>query len=213
MDDIPHFSTIQKAFDRFSCHLYRVLLKRIRSSLQGLGLVGIDATGFNRTYASRYYTKRTDLKIGSLKVTLVVDLEDLTVVDVHMTTTRKHDTKIGPQLVKRLAEYRPQEEIKVLAADKGYDDSSFREELREKDVRPLIKQREFGVQDKAANARIDDGLYNQRNKVETVNSSIKKTFGDDLSSRERSAQFRELLQIVLLYNIDRSMKLGEELPG
>lgn len=212
LDDIPHFTTIQKAFAGFSCHLYRVLLKRIRSSLQGSGLVGIDATGFNRTHASRYYTKRTDLKIGSLKVTLAVDLEDLTVVDVHMTTTRKHDTKIGPKLVKRLAEYRPQEEIKVLAADKGYDDSSFREDLREKDIRPLIKHREFSVQDKAANARIDDDLYNQRNKVETVNSSIKKMFGDDLSSREWPTQFRELLQIILLYNIDRLMKLGEELP-
>ena len=49
-----------------------------------------------------------------------------------------------------------------LAADKGYDDMIFREELRAEGVRPLIKHRVSPRYDYAHNARIDDDLYNQR---------------------------------------------------
>jgi len=41
------------------------------------------------------------LVIRSLKTTLLVDTQAQTVLDVHVTTTRKHDTQIGPQLTER----------------------------------------------------------------------------------------------------------------
>ncbi len=42
-----------------------------------------------------------------------------------MTTTRKHDTQIAPQLTERNLE-----QFQTLAADKGYDDQVYREQLR-----------------------------------------------------------------------------------
>lgn len=60
---------------------------------------------------------RVKLKIRSLKATLLVDTKAQTVLDLHVTTTRKHDTQIAPQLTKRNLE-----RFRVLAADKGYDD-------------------------------------------------------------------------------------------
>ncbi len=45
-----------------------------------------------------------------------------------------------------------------LAADKGYDDMSFRDELRSEGVRPLIKHRVFAPYDHAYNTRIKDDL-------------------------------------------------------
>ena len=42
--------------------------------------------------------------IKELKITFLVDVRSKAVLDVHMTTTRKHDTKIGTKVVKKSAE-------------------------------------------------------------------------------------------------------------
>jgi len=44
--------------------------------------------------------ERTKLKISSLKTTILVD-KNSTILDIHVTTTRKHDTQIAPNLIKR----------------------------------------------------------------------------------------------------------------
>jgi len=84
-------------------------------------LQAIDASRFDRSYASRHYTKRTKMKLSSLKTTLLVDATGA-IVDLHVTTTRKHDTEIAPSLIKRSSNW-----IDVLLGDKGYDDQELRE--------------------------------------------------------------------------------------
>lgn len=54
---------------------------------------------------------------------------------------------------------------------------AFRENLREKGVRPLIKYRLFQPVDHAHNVRIDGPRYRQRVICETVFSSVKRTLG------------------------------------
>jgi IS5 family transposase len=83
-----------------------------------------------------------------------VDTQAQTVLDLHVTTTRTHDTQIAPQLTERNLE-----RFEVLAAD--YDDRTYRNQLRSWGKRPLIKHREFKLSDKAANARMDQGLYHR----------------------------------------------------
>jgi hypothetical protein len=56
--------------------------------------------------------------------------------DLHVTTTRKHDSQIAPSLIKRNLE-----NIDLLLGDKGYDDQKIRQLARQHEVRPLIKQR------------------------------------------------------------------------
>ena len=46
-------------------------------------------------------------------------------------------------------------DLRSPVANKGYDDMSFREELRAEGVRPLIKHRAFAPYDHAYNARIE----------------------------------------------------------
>ena len=65
---------------------------------------------------SIHYAKRTNLTVQQLKTTLLVDTATNAVLDIHVTTTRKHDTQIAPQVVKRNAA-----SIAVLIGDKGYD--------------------------------------------------------------------------------------------
>ncbi len=95
-----------------------------------------------------------------------------TVIDAHCSTKWPNGTNVGPQVALRNAG-----DLRSLAADKGYDDMSFREELRAEGVRPLIKHRVFAPYDYAHNARINDELYNQRSVCETVNSVIKRSDG------------------------------------
>ncbi len=81
--------------------VWRVLLNLSVTLLPTNGVVGIDASGFDCSHASKHYTKRTKLTIQQLKVTLLVDTRVNAILDVHVTTTRKHDSQIAPSLIKR----------------------------------------------------------------------------------------------------------------
>ncbi len=95
---LPHFTTVQKAFQRLGAVVWHVLQRLSASLLPGDGVAAVDGSGWDRSYASRYYTQRIKLKLRALKTTLLVDTRAQTVLDLHVTTTRTHDTQIGPKL-------------------------------------------------------------------------------------------------------------------
>jgi len=92
LDELPSPSTLCKAFNRLDMAVWRVLLTLSVTLLPTNGIVGINASGFDRSHASKHYTKRTKLTIQQLKVTLLVDTRSNAIIDVHVTTTRKHDS-------------------------------------------------------------------------------------------------------------------------
>lgn len=79
-----------------------------------------------------------------MKTTALVDTATQAILDVHCTTTKRHDTQIGWQVARRNAV-----DLRSLAADMGYDWMALRENLREKGMRPLIKHRLFQPVDHA----------------------------------------------------------------
>jgi IS5 family transposase len=205
---LPHFTTVQKAFARLETAIWRVLQRISATLVEGDRVAALDASGWDRSYASRHYTQRVQLKICSLKVTLLIDTGAQLVLDLHVTTTRKHDTQIAPGLTERNLD-----RFDTLSADKGYDDRSLRSRLRSWGKRPLIKHREFAPYDKAANAHMDSTLYHRRSLVETVISVLKRKYGAAVSSRVWWRQFRELVAMCLVYNVERALKLGASLLG
>lgn len=80
-----------------------------------------------------------------------------------------HDTHVGRQVLTRNPD-----RLQIVTADKGYDWGDLRNELREADVRPVIKHREFCSLDMAHNARHDDDVYHQRSVVEVVFFALKQ---------------------------------------
>jgi len=199
--DLPHHSTLVKAFDRFKMKLWRVLL-RLSSELHDLsGHAAVDATFFDRENASKHYCRRTNYRVQTLKATALVDTESQAVLDVHCTTEKTHDTQLGWQVACRNAD-----DLHSLAADKGYDWMDLREKLREEGVRPLIKHRIFRPIDHAHNARVDGPRYRQRSMCETVFSSIKRTHGDAVRARTWYREFRELVVKCIVHNIKRAVK-------
>jgi len=180
--------------------VWRVLLNLSVTLLPTNGVVGIDASGFDRSHASKHYTKRTKLTIQQLKVTLLVDTRVNAILDLHVTTTRKHDSKVAPSLIKRSTS-----EVAILLGDKGYDDQNVRALAREENIRPLVKHREFSSLHRAWNARLDADLYGQRSQNETVNSRLKRKYGAFVRSRHWWKQFRELVVGCLTHNIDKAL--------
>jgi IS5 family transposase len=205
LNSIPAPSTLCKAFGRLKMAVWRVLLNVSLADLPLNGVTGIDASGFERAHASTHYTKRTNLTIQQLKTTLLVDTATNAILDVHVTTTRKHDTQIAPQVVKRNGQ-----SIAVLTGDKGYDDQKLRRLAHDHDIRPLIKHREFTSLHKAWNARLDSDLYHRRNMNETVNAALKQKFGAFVRSRRWWKQFRELVIKCVVYNVERSLAISRK---
>ena len=83
---------------------------------------------------------------------------------------------------------------------------SFREDLRAVGVRPLIKHRVFAPYDHAHNARLDDDLYHQCSITESANSSIKRSHGSAVRARDWYRQFREIVLIAGVHNVERAIE-------
>lgn len=86
-------------------------------------------------------------------------------------------------------------------ADKGYDWDDVREDLREADVRPVIKHRV----NMAHNARHDDDIYHRRSIVEAVFVALKQRYGDTLRARTWFGQFRELVLKAAVRNVELAL--------
>src|SRR6056297_23069 len=200
LEELPSPSKLCKAFNRLGMAVWRVLLNLSVTLLPTNGVVGIDASGFDRSHASKHYTKRTKLTIQQLKVTLLVDTRVNAIIDLHVTTTRKHDSQIAPSLIKRNAE-----NIEILVGDKGYDDQKIRQLARQHEIRPLVKHREFTSLHKAWNVGLDTNLYGQRSQSETVNSTLKRKYGAFVRSRRWWKQFRELTLACIVHNLDQAI--------
>ena len=187
-------SALCKSFDRAPMSIWRELLDQS-------GHAAIDATYFDRRQASSHYLQRCDREVQTVQTTFLVDTAQGAVIDVHCSMKWPNGTKIGPQVALRNAG-----DLLSLAADKDYDDMSFREDLRAEGVRPLIKHRVFAPYDHAHNARIEDELYNQRSICETVNSVIKRSDGSAVRARAWYRQFREITLAAAVYNVEQAVK-------
>jgi len=193
LDKVPHWTTLNKFFLRLKNCMLAIFLefsatgKRIEAS--------IDASGYDRHYASKHYVRRCKMTFGDLKVTKIIDVHRLSVHRIHCTTTRRHDSQILLPLVNKTAA-----KLLSLHADAGYDSKPIRDSLRRQGIRPVIKHRIFWNIDKAHNARMKD--YGKRSMSETVNSMIKRKYGDHVSSKTWNNQFKEMSLKCLVHNID-----------
>lgn len=195
LDKVPHWTTVDKAFLRLRNSVLAALLQ-----VESSGFASIDATGFDRRHASKQYLNRCRMHIKSLKATLLVDVRKQEVIDLHCTMTRKHDSKIVLPLTKH-------HRLRILCGDMGYDDNKVRKTLRSRGIRPLIPHREFMKKQKYWNSMMNKKLYHKRSLCETVNSVIKRKYTDTLYSKDWRDQFKEMILLAIVYNIDRRIRV------
>jgi len=165
--EVPDFTTVCVQYLELKMAVWRALLRHSSDLVKPGEEHPIDATGFDRQGASRYYANRTNYRFKAVKTTALVDCEKSLILDIHCSMRKPHDTQIGLQVLER-----NHDRVEILAADKGCDSSEFREYLRSKNVRPVIKHREFPPLDRAHNARLDDEMLGQRALVESIFAAI-----------------------------------------
>jgi len=200
LERVPDHTTMCRALQRLRVVVYQLMLTLSGGLMPASGKVAVDSTGFDRRHASKHYVKRTKMTLQSMKTTFAVDTSTLMFLGVHTTTTRKHDSQILLPLVEKVVQDFP---VNIVCADKGYDSKDIRDTLHDWNIRPLIKHREFTNLDKAHNACMNPEDYNQRLMTETNNSTIKRKYGDTLTTKTYWRQHRETLIKAITHNLDR----------
>lgn len=169
-----------------------------------------DSTGFSPGQASLYYQTRSGRTYEHwLKGAYAVGTESQYILAWQSGDGPSNDTAHLNALKRGSARFGTHSETKqrtwLMLADAGFD----AKKLSSLDIIPPIR-RHGKLVDPDRKARADlvaatrlDGLFGQRWKAETVNSVIKRKFGDTIRSRKTQLQNREPIIKALVYNIHR----------
>jgi hypothetical protein len=172
-------------------------------------VIASDSTGFSPGQASLYYQTRSGQTYEYwLKGAYAVGTGSQYILAWQSGFGPSNDVAHLKPLKRGCARYGTHENRHrtwVMLADAGFD----AQELHPLDIIPpirrggkLIAPERKARADLVAAARLD-GLYGQRWKTETVNSVIKRKFGDTIRSRSTRLQLREPIIKALVYNIHR----------
>jgi len=217
LNKLPNYTTLIKFAKKLPLKIFDKLILAFKNLIPKVKRVAIDATGISLDNASQHYCKRIGLKTKKrpfMKTTFIVDIDKYIILLCKMRKKARHDTKDAKPMIKKLAKiYKPD----LFYADRGYDsDEIFKLVFENLGAYPFILQRRLDIpkyrrKGKYRKLTIDEfdyGEYLQRNKIETLNSMIKKRFGSKIKSRNVKMQKVELFGRVIAYNIDRIMRIG-----
>jgi len=223
---IPHFTTIQKFIKRLDSQVLDALISIIAILIIGDRLlkgavIGIDSSGYPASHASSYFVRRIKRKPTHktfLKGSFVGDLTNQMIVCCKLRNFPSADVIDFKGLMERALVIL--KKISEVHADKGYDgkDAILLVENRLNAV-PYIKIRETdGYKCKSPIRRRVLNNWNrfvfvlrgrQRNLIETINSVVKRVFGDSLYSKGIWMRRKELKLKYVAYNVYRSVQLEE----
>lgn len=215
----PHFTTLQKAAKRLKVSFLEKIMSGFLFLTMSLSIrTSIDATGFQLTRASSYYTnivkkdKKKRRKIKKyMKLSAFVDLDHQLIISSKIRRGPAHDSPdFKPTVMKgKKILDKAGKKIKSFDGDKGYDSEEnhriVAEELGAED-RIRIKNKDTpihrtkGEYRKKAKRRINRLRANYRSKNETVFSVLKRIQGSMIRSVKVSMQNKEMIFKEIAYN-------------
>jgi hypothetical protein len=205
---IPDHSTLSRTMKRMRQQdwigLNEELLRREQVEEE---VVAGDSTSFRLTQASAYYQTRTGRTYTEwVKGAYAVGLKSHLLVGVASGPGSRTDfgfLRVLKRQAARVGRRCNAQRAWAFLADAGFDAKG----VTGYDLIPPIRRNGKLVDPKrkaraelVAAARLD-GMYGQRWLIETVNSVIKRLFGDAIRSRSRRLQYREPIIKALVYNI------------
>lgn len=212
---IPHYSTLIKFSQGLSSQVIDRLILAFKTFINSPQKLAIDATGFSLDNASPYYCKRTGLstkKRPFMKASFIVDIEKFIILFPKLRKKTRHDVIDARPLIKKVAKnYSPE----LFLGDRGYDDEKiFKQVFENLGAYPLILQRRIDIRNHRRQGtyrrkffkEFDYVQYLQRNKIETLNSMIKRRFGSNTKTKTVKTQKNEILLRIIAFNIDRLLR-------
>ena len=178
-------------------------------------VLGIDGTGIDTQFKSRYYEKRLKefgrkQKSNYHKLDIIADMNGKKkIFDFSFLMKQRHDLPVARRLLKRL-----KFKNVIIVADKGYFDFDLFTQTEFKNNYLLFPPKNFGGKCKHNNILhkkiktnyhkyID--IYHKRSNVEGIFSVLKRTSLKKIVSRKYSTKKREMAFKIVLYNMKKNV--------
>jgi hypothetical protein len=223
LDEIPHYTTLQKAAHRLTKKdtldkLIREILeiaKQNKIIKKNIDLSAIDGTGFESHHISNYFVKRRAKGQDICQMTTYTRYPKVGIIsDCHTHLVLSGVPSRGPypdivHFEKAIVDAERNIHLKILTADAGYDSERSHVFARSKNIRTIIPPRigrttnklPGGKWRKIMATRFNATFYGQRWQVETVNSMIKRNLGSFLRARSYWSQCREIMLRLFTHNV------------
>ncbi len=208
---IPHFTTLQKFSARQKIQeLEKLILESCVLAKKRCKNVGIDATGMSLDFASKHYAQRiekTILRRDFLKLNMFMDLDNLMILSAKIRKKTRHDTRDVKALWNKIKHLL----FKKVYADKGYDADFFHKIVYESGRKSVIFiknpnvpiWRTKGTFRKLAKKDARNHQKGKRSLTETINSVLKRVYGETIAAKKLCTQKIELLFKILTLNLER----------
>ena len=199
----PHFTTIQKFFQKLSeSKLKDINTLIISEKVKKCELIALDGTGFTNDYADKYYAKiRKKERKSYVKNHITIDVDSRFILHYMVQRGPKYDTNFAIQAIRQTKKFKP----KYILADKAYDTEPIRkcinEEAKAFDQIPLKKRVKTGHYRLNSQTIYRKKTYSRKNNVESVISVIKRLFQGTNHSRSLKLSNKETKLKNTTYNI------------
>jgi transposase len=187
-------------------------------------IVSIDSTGIKVTNRGQWMDEKwnTQNRKGYLKIHVAVDIKTKEILALEVTDEKVHDGRMLKKLFDHVLDSSSSEsnmaKVKSVLADGAYDSNTNFQYLENKRIKPGIKVRKNSIiscknnsfRNKQVIQQSKDFLkwkkkrkYGRRWMAETAFSSIKRTFGEQVSATRFQNMVKEMMIKVSLYNLFR----------
>jgi len=207
-------STLNDWVKSFDLDFIKKLLDQTNSG-EKPELVGIDGTGIDTHFKSRYYEKRLKdfgrkPKSNYHKLDIIADMNGKKkIFDFSFLMKQQHDIPVAWRLLKRF-----KFKNVVIVADKGYFDFGLINLVEIQNNNLIFPPKNFGGKCKhnnilhkkiKTNYHKYKDIYNKRSNVEGVFSSLKRTILHKIVSKKYTNKKREIGFKIIIYNMNKNI--------